>query len=184
MEELIIYLAYIFLAGGFIFLVWTRLDDKRLRLKNGQLQKALNEKNAELLTRTFSVIQRNETLLRIREELNDFYKKQNNKSFAPLFDKINVLLDENMNTEDDWKSFLISFEQKHAGFFKEIKDAYPHLTANDLKLCACLKLNLDSKAIASLMNISLRAVENSRSRLRKKLNLAPQEHLADFFLKY
>lgn len=78
-----------------------------------------------------------------------------------------MLLTENLNTEDDWKMFLIKFEQKHPYFFKSLKEDYPILTNNDLRLCACLKLNMETKDIASLMNLSVRAVENNRYRLRK-----------------
>lgn len=88
-----------------------------------------------------------------------------------------------MNSEDDWKMFLIKFEEKHTGFFKKMKALYPQLTNNDLRLCACLKLNLETKEIASLMNLSIRAVENSRYRLRKKLNIQPSQNLNEFFLE-
>lgn len=159
-------------------------ETKRLRKMNEELQQEVQDKSAELLTQTFFVVQRNELLMKIKDELEVFYKKQNNKNLAPLFNKVNSLLNANMDTENDWKMFLISFEQKHAGLFKKLKDTYPQLTSNDLRLCACLKLNMDSKDIASLMNVSVRAIENSRSRLRKKLNIPPQEHLSDFFVKF
>lgn len=51
-----------------------------------------------------------------------------------------------------------------------------------MKLCACLKLNLGTKEIAALMNISARSVENSRYRLRKKLELSGSENLSDFLM--
>lgn len=193
------YLGYVLLAAALFWFVWQMVlrryrnihlmkirnrETKRLRRKNEELELVVQDKNARLLTQTFSVIQRNELLLKIRTELEDYYRKQNNRSLAPLFNKVNSLLNNNMDTEEDWKMFLINFEQKHAGMFKNLKKAYPQLTANDLKLCACLKLNMDSKDIASLMNVSVRAVENSRSRLRKKLNIPSQQSLNDFFMKY
>lgn len=158
-------------------------EAKRLNRMNLQLQNQIKEKDAELLSQTSFVIQRNELISRMKNEIEEFYRTHNNKALAPLFHKINMLFNSNLDTEEDWKTFLIKFEEKHAGFFKQLKTLYPHLTANDLKLCACLKLNLDSKSIAALMNISVRAVENSRYRLRKKINIPPNENLNDFFLK-
>ncbi|MDL2214765.1 hypothetical protein LJC00_01085 [Dysgonomonas sp. OttesenSCG-928-M03] len=193
------YLAYVFLILGALALTWTMIlrryrnihlmkirsrETIRLRRKNEQLEQVVQEKNAELLTQTSFVVQRNELILKIKDELSDFYHKQNNKSLAPLFSKVNTLLNENIDTEEDWKMFLINFEQKHTDFFKKLKDFYPQLTANDLRLCACLKLNLDSKEIAALMNVSVRAIENSRSRLRKKLNISPQQQLNEFFMQF
>lgn len=194
------YLVYILCVILLFVIVWITLlrryrnihlikvrtrEAKRLRLKNKELEQVVEEKNAELLTQTSSVVQRNELIIKIKKELEDYYKKQNNKkNFEPLFNKVETLLNEDINTEEDWKMFLINFEQKHTNFFKKLKDIYPQLTPNDLKLCACLRLNLDSKDIASLMNISVRAVENSRSRLRKKLNIQPHQHLNEFFLQF
>jgi DNA-binding CsgD family transcriptional regulator len=59
---------------------------------------------------------------------------------------------------------------------------HPQLTNNDLRLCACLRLNMETKDIASLMNLSVRAVENNRYRLRKKLDLKPTQNLNEYFL--
>lgn len=159
------------------------LETKRLNLINEHLQKEVEEKNAELLSQTSFIIQRNELILKIKNEVEEFSVKQNNKTLTPLYQKINTLLNSSLDSEEDWKTFLIKFEQKHTNFFKKIKETYPQLTANDLRLCACLKLNLDSKEIATLMNISVRAVENSRYRLRKKLEIPSHQHLNDFFLQ-
>lgn len=159
------------------------IESRRLSILNEKLQQEVEEKNAELLTQTSSIIQRNETIIGIKKEIEEFFRKQNNKTLQPLYQKISSALNNDLDAEEDWKMFLIKFEQKHTNFFKKLKESYPQLTPNDLKLCACLKLNLDSKEIASLMNISVRAVENNRSRLRKKLNIPQSQHLSDFFFQ-
>ena len=121
-------------------------------------------------------------MLKLKEMVDEICSKNTQKSLVPLYLKLNNLLTSNLNTEDDWKMFLIKFEQKHHNFFKTLKECYPQLTTNDLRLCACLKLNMDTKDIASLMNLSIRAIENNRYRLRKKLDLKPAQNLNDFFL--
>lgn len=191
------YIGYMLLLVALGFLIWFLIlkryrnihlrkirerEASRLRNQNSKLQLVVKEKDAELLSQTSSIIQKNELIFKIKDELDVFNEKYNNKNFQPLFLKINALLNNSLNSEDDWKSFLIKFEQKHSTFFKHLKTSYPDLTANDLKLCACLKLNLDSKEIASLMNISTRSIENNRSRLRKKLGLSSSQNLNDFFM--
>lgn len=191
------YLMYLVLTLALITAIWNIVliryrnihlrkirerETKRLKLQNTQLESQVKERDAELLSQTSAIIQRNELMLKIKDELDLFHEKFNNKSFTPLFHKINALLNNNMDAEEDWKTFLIKFEQKHPTFFKFLKTNYPQLTANDLKLCACLKLNLDSKEIASLMNVSVRAVENSRYRLRKKIDIPSNQNLNDFFV--
>lgn len=157
-------------------------ETKRLRTLTGELQQEVEQKSAELLTQTSFIIQKNELILKVKDIVDDFYTKNKSNALIPLYQKINVLLNNNLDTEDDWKMFLLKFEEKHTGFFKKMKILYPQLTNNDLRLCACLKLNLETKEIASLMNLSIRAVENSRYRLRKKLNLLPSQNLNEFFL--
>lgn len=153
-----------------------------LRKTNDQLQNEIEEKNAELFTQTSFIIRKNELILELKAIVDDICAKNTQKILLPLYQKVNNLLTNNLNTEDDWKMFLIKFEQKHHNFFKTLKEVHPSLTNNDLRLCACLKLNMDTKDIASLTNLSIRAVENNRYRLRKKLNLQPTQNLNEFFL--
>jgi DNA-binding CsgD family transcriptional regulator len=58
------------------------------------------------------------------------------------------------------------------------------MTRTNLKLCAYLRLNLSSKEIASLLNITVSGIDKARNRLRKKLNLEPNVDLYDFLLKF
>lgn len=159
-----------------------RLQNKHLRLMNEQLQYEIEEKNAEMFTQTSFIIRKNELILKLKDMVNEVRAKNTQNALLPLYQRINNLLANNLDTEDDWKMFLIKFEQKHHNFFRTLKDSYPQLTTNDLRLCACLKLNMDTKSIASLMNLSVRAVENNRYRLRKKLDLKPTQNLNEFFL--
>ncbi len=160
-------------------------EEQRLRRQNASLQQVIEEKDAELFSQASFIIQKNELILTVKKEIDDFYNSSSGKKvFLPLYSKIAALLNKNMDIDEDWKMFLIQFEQKHAGFFHRIREVHPDLTSNDLKLCACLRLNLSSKDISSLMNISLRAVENSRYRLRKKLDIPSTQNLNDYFMRF
>jgi len=159
-----------------------RLQNKHLRLMNEQLQHEIEEKNAEMFLQTSFIIRKNELILKIKDMVDEICARNTQRGLLPLYQKINNLLANNLDTDDDWKMFLIKFEQKHHNFFRTLKENYPLLTNNDLRLCACLKLNMDTKDIASLMNLSVRAIENNRYRLRKKLDLKPTQNLNEFFL--
>jgi ligand-binding sensor domain-containing protein/DNA-binding CsgD family transcriptional regulator len=160
-------------------------EEQRLRRINHELHAEIEHKSSELYAQTMFMIRKNELMEKVKKEIDNFYNGlSGHKTLRPLYERIETLLNRNMDAEDDWKMFLIRFEQHHKDFFKHLISTYPGLTSNDLKLCACLKLNLASKDIASLMGISLRGVENSRYRLRKKLNLASSQNLNDFFLRF
>jgi hypothetical protein len=158
-------------------------ESAHLKIRNEQLETEIEEKEAELFTQTSFIIHKNELILKLKEIVDEISSRNTQKALQPLYQKINVLLANNLDTEEDWKIFLIKFEQKHRNFFKHLKELYPQLTNNDLRLCACLKLNMETKDIASLMNLSIRAVENNRYRLRKKLNLLPNQDLNEFFIE-
>ncbi|MDP4201179.1 MAG: hypothetical protein Q8861_00665 [Bacteroidota bacterium] len=159
------------------------LEAEHLRNMNERLQGEIEAKNGELLTQTSFIIRKNELILHLKEMVENMSEKNTQKSMIPLFQKMSRLLSDRLDAEEDWKMFMIQFEQKHSLFFKRLKEKHPELTPNDLRLCACLKLNLDTKDIASLMNLSVRAVENNRYRLRKKIDLKPNQILNEYFIE-
>ena len=156
-------------------------ETQRLKLLATELKDKLEVKNAEMLTQTSFLIQKNELITEVKNIINDFRKMPKSKELTQMIRKIDILLS-TIDSEADWKLFIIAFEEKHTDFFKKLKILYPELTANDLRLCACLRLNLESKEIASLMNLSIRAVENNRYRIRKKLKLKSSQNLNEFII--
>ncbi|RZW55635.1 MAG: LuxR family transcriptional regulator, partial [Flavobacteriaceae bacterium] len=93
------------------------------------------------------------------------------------------IIDKNLNNTEDWKMFEQAFNNADKDFLKKIKSEHSSLTPNDLKLCAYLRLNLSSKEIAPLLNISHRSVEVKRYRLRKKMNLPHKASLTHYILE-
>jgi DNA-binding NarL/FixJ family response regulator len=85
----------------------------------------------------------------------------------------------NFDQQDDknWENFTQYFEQVHKDFSKTVKVKYPDVTKNELRLMALLKMNLSSKEIATILNISSDGVKKARQRLRKKMELSPDESL-------
>lgn len=143
-------------------------------LKNEQLKIDVESKNRELATSTMSMIKKNEFLNTIKSEL----KKVENVGVS----RVIKIIDKNLNNTDDWKLFSEAFNNADKGFIKKVKSIHPDLTPNDLRLCAYLRLNLPSKEIAPLLNISHRSVEVKRYRLRKKMNLDHKQNLTDYIL--
>lgn len=193
------YLFYFLLAIAifFIFRAWSiaryqkkqirkirRLETERLKALASELQAQVDKKNAELVTQTSFIIQKNELIEKVRTLIDDFYVKNKSTVLQQLIFKINNLLNNNLNTDEDWRNFLIKFEEKHPDFFRNLKNRYEGLTSTDLRLCACLKLNMETKDIASLMNLSIRAIENNRYRLRKKLDLKTEQNLNEFLIAF
>lgn len=160
-----------------------RSEKEIIALKNDKLETELSYKNKELATMTMNLVDRGRTMLNIREELNNLIKKQNMPSLAHEFRSVFKLLSDIDKKDDDWNNFALYFDQVHNNFLSVMKAKYPSLSPTDLKLCAYLRLNLTSKEIAQLLNISLKGVEISRYRVRKKLQLATEVNLYNFLLE-
>jgi DNA-binding CsgD family transcriptional regulator len=148
-----------------------------IRIKNVQLQEEFKSKSNELAASTLSIIRKNELLAKVKEEL---IANAENKDFAKT---IVDVIDKNLKKNDDWELFKEAFNNADRKFLKKLKKAHPQLTPNDIRLCAYLRLNLSSKEIAPLLNISPRSVEIKRYRLRKKMNLSHDDNLVDYILK-
>ena len=120
---------------------------------------------------------------KIRSDLNDLLKKIDNEQLSNEFKRVIKILGEDDKVDENWEHFAHHFDKIHTDFLVVLKNRYPLLTASDLKLCAYVRMNLSSKEIAQLMNISIRGVEIGRYRLRKKLGLAKETNLFEFLLK-
>ncbi|MBW1295382.1 triple tyrosine motif-containing protein [Aquimarina litoralis] len=147
-----------------------------IRIKNEQLEKEFEGKSKELAASTIDLAKKNELLTQIKNHLTHI---SDQKAIKPVVD----IIDENLNHNDNWEFFKEAFNNVDRKFLKKLKKHHPDLTPNDLKLCAYLRLNLSSKEIAPLFNISARSVEIKRYRLRKKLNLQHEENLVNYILQ-
>ncbi len=78
--------------------------------------------------------------------------------------------------------FEKAFNDTDKGFLDKLRALHPDLTPNDLKFCVYLRLNLSSKEMAPLLNISVKSVETRRYRLRKRMNLPHEESLVNYIL--
>ncbi|HEK21119.1 triple tyrosine motif-containing protein [Mucilaginibacter sp.] len=154
-----------------------------ITIKNEQLQADLASKSRELANSAMNIVYKNELLQKISDEINNFKDSNGKKLSEDQLKKIRKTIDEGMTDDRDWNVFENSFNEAHENFFKKLKHQHPDLVPNDLKLCAYLRMNMSSKEMASLLNISLRGVEIRRYRLRKKLNLPHDKNLTEFLLE-
>ena len=146
-----------------------------MAVENIKLQNDIESKNRELAVSTMSMIKKNQFLSKIKSDLKK--SESGDKIFSVI-----KMIDRNLNNKDDWKFFEEAFNNADKDFLKKVKSTHPSLTNNDLRLCAYLRLNLSSKDIAPLLNISLSSVEIKRYRLRKKMQLTHNEGLTDHLL--
>jgi len=155
-----------------------------IRLNNEKLENELKHKNKELASSAIHVMHSQETVQKIREQLQDVIDQVRDKEAQNQLRKMLKSVDEEIRFENTWEQFEFHFNQIHQDFLNRLRADYPQLTPGDIKMCAYLRLNLSSKEIAPLLNLSLRGIEASRYRIRKKMNLDQEVNLTDFLLRY
>ncbi|MEM7382317.1 MAG: LuxR C-terminal-related transcriptional regulator, partial [Bacteroidota bacterium] len=101
-----------------------------------------------------------------------------NAGYQQLIRSINF----DLQNDNNWKNFSRYFEEVHKDFNSNVKAKYPELTSNELRLLALLKMNLSSKEIANILNISPNGIKKARYRLRKKLDISTEESLQDLVI--
>lgn len=158
-------------------------EQMRIIQEKQELESVLHEKNSKLVEITSTTIKKNELLHNVKEEIEAFVSRNPSTSISNRLSRISKTINSPALVKDDWSLFVMQFEASHPTFFRDIKLQFPGLTPSELKLAACLKLNLTTKDIAALLNISVRGVEVSRYRLRKKINLSSSDNLNEFFIR-
>lgn len=153
-------------------------------LQRMQLEMDLKHKSMELADITFSMIRKNEILGELKSDIEKLIQKERKRQERPKLDQYLVALigkiDTNIEQDDSLKKFEEHFDLVHNNFMQRLSEHYPNLAMNEKKMCAFIKMELTTKEISPLLNISVRGVETMRYRLRKKFNLERDESLSAF----
>ncbi len=152
------------------------LEQKRLQEEVEQMRTQLKTKTIELANKAKENEAKNKLLETIKEKFE--YLQAHSDPLKIKASEIQRLLNSYMSMQDT--TFEIQMDELHQEFFKKLKAQFPGLSSNDLRLCAYLKIGLNSKEIADLLNIQPSSVYISRSRLRKKLNLETDDDLYSY----
>ncbi len=160
--------------GMYVFINRREANHRRqvLQLQNDKLAAEVESASSKLMYSAVQMAHKNEILTGLKEDLI-LIKKENGRGIEEMEKKINVEL----QNEDQWKEFDIYFNQVNQYFYQSLIERHPGLTSNDLRLCSLIRINLSTKEIAFLLNISVRAVEQGRYRLKKRLDLEKEEDL-------
>ena len=136
----------------------SELKDKKIDiLKEENLQSELRYKSEELIRTTLNIVRKNEILLDIKKEVLGISHSISEENLVSLRRKTLRLLgqiDTNIEHDDDLQAFQSTFDSVHHDFFRKLEEAYPELNNKEKLLCAYIQMNLLSKEIAPLLNIS------------------------------
>jgi len=157
-------------------------ESELVALRNEKLEADIHFKNSELASSAMHLVKKSELVSKMKMELAHVMKGVGNPQAETELKKIIKSISEDDNMDREWENFALHFDKVHSDFISALKEKHPGLSNNEVKLCAYLRMNLSTKEIAQLMNISVRGVEVSRYRLRKKIELATEVSLFDYLI--
>jgi DNA-binding CsgD family transcriptional regulator len=120
----------------------------------------------------------NNSLISELASLNPYVNGKGSGIIRQIISRYGVGSDERI-----WEDFLTRFENVYESFYKRLQERFPDLTPGELRLCALLRLNVSTKDIAAITFQNPQSIDTARYRLRRKLNLDPDDNLVDFLLK-
>jgi tetratricopeptide (TPR) repeat protein/DNA-binding CsgD family transcriptional regulator len=145
-------------------------------LQKEQLQQEVAYKNKEITTLALMMASKRAVI----EELEEQVKLLKSQPVDEWPGRVASLLRElkiKRTMEKEMEEFDHYVHQVCEGFFERLQQLYPGITPTEKRLAALLRMELSSKEIASIMNISPKSVDMSRYRLRKKMHIETEENL-------
>lgn len=160
-------------------------EQQRLQeIKQQVLETEIQKKNNELTLQTSTLVKRNQSIQILIEELDKQKEALGDRYPNKLYNRMKALMEETFDNSADWIQFESYFNSAHQNFIDRLRQQYPDLTTGDLRICCLLRMNLSTKEIASLLNISVRAIELRRYRMRKRMELEGDTNLVDFLMNF
>lgn len=145
------------------------------------LKDNMEEKERRMVAITMTEHEKHGVLKKIDERLQVLTKKSDEVDSAELRG-IRNLIKTNLDIDSSWDSFVHQFDQVNPTFFAKLRELYPDITTNDLKTCAYIKVGMDNKGIAQVTNASPNTIKSRIHRLKKKMNLNPDDNIRDILI--
>ncbi len=155
-----------------------------IKLENEKLELDISSKNKELASTTMNLIDKNQLLSGLKTDLEQALNKEDQKLTKRSLKEMIKKIDYSLSHDDEWERFQQYFDDVHGDFSQRLRKTFENLSPQEVKLSTYLRMNLSTKEIAQLMNITSRGVEIARYRLRKKLNLSREINLTEFIGRF
>ncbi|WP_290840812.1 triple tyrosine motif-containing protein [Flavobacterium sp.] len=159
------------------------LEKEIERLQNDKLKIKILSKDKELVNNSLQVAKKNKILNGIIYKMKEIDVESMDEAAKFQLTKLNKSIIKEVNADKSWHDLEKHIRNVHFDFLKRLKDKHPDITPRELDLSTYLLMNMSTKEIAEIMNISNGGVELARYRLRKKLNLTKKENLTGFLMR-
>ena len=155
-------------------------DEEINKLENEKLKSELDLKNDQLTTITMHLVKNNDFIQDVQNKIATSLDQDDSTNELK---KIIKTIDKELSNNDSWDQFAYHFDQVHGNYLKKLSENNIKLSPREIKLAAFLRMNMSSKEISKMLNITSRGVELARYRLRKKLKLERDQNLVEYLIE-
>lgn len=148
------------------------------RYRQEMMNQSLEQKQRELSATTMFVSSRNELI----EDLLNYLNNETDIKSVPAVKTLTLHLRHLLKENNEKENFLVNFEAANPGFMQHLQSLHPDLLPSDLRFLAYVRMNLQTKEIASLLNINPESCRRRKIRLSKKLNLDSSSELYNYII--
>jgi tetratricopeptide (TPR) repeat protein len=157
-------------------------EERIQKLEKERIEESLRLKEREVVSLALQMERTNENFTFIRKKIKELTENRNVKIEELI--KLEKELKARSHDFDSWELFYKSFNEIHKDFFKTLKSRHPDLTTTELKHCAYIRINLSANQMSTLLNVTIEAIRKTRYRIRKKMNLSPDNSLENYLLRF
>ncbi|MFV8326185.1 triple tyrosine motif-containing protein [Flavobacterium sp. ZS1P14] len=158
------------------------LEKEIEKLKNEKLKVKILVKDKDLVSNSLQIVKSNKVLNGIISKLKDINEEAFDESTKSQFTKLKKSIAKEVSTDNNWGNLEKHVKNVHFDFLKRLKEKHPKISPRELDLSTYLLINMSTKELAEVMNISIGGVEVARYRLRKKLGLNNKENLNSYLM--
>ncbi len=176
--------AFLFISRNKVKRSLAESELQKQALLSQQLQQQLNSKKQDLTNLALDISRKNSFATKIHDRLQDLERVNDPAERKQGIQSLSRVVSNHLRLNEDAQEFQVNIETVNHDFFNQLDQQFEGLTTNDKHLCGLIRLNLSSKDIAAIKNISTKSVEMGRYRLRKKLSLSPDEDLSEFLQNF
>lgn len=155
-------------------------DQEIENIEQKRVDETARHKALEMANALTLLASKNQILIDINKELTDVHSRIHSAEERKAILAIKSHIDTSMRTDEVLKRVEDEFDIVHNGFLKALRDRFPDLSVQERRMCAYLKMNLSTKEIAPILNLSERGAESMRFRIRKKMGLDRYGNMSKF----
>lgn len=146
-----------------------KAEAERTQLKTDKLKR-------KLISESILLNEKQELLNTVHDQILALLKN-NNLGLGKSITKSLKSIGNSIRYKHDWDEFDKWFTEIHSEFYPLLLKDFPSLSQKELKVCALLRLNIQSKDMAVIFNVQPTTIEIYRYRIRKKLELNTEDNL-------